>query len=222
MTALVLTVLAVLAASALASGTEAALFAVGYPQVLAAVERRRRGSLALRKLQEDLTRPIMAIVIWNNVANIGGSILVGGMAAEQLGSRWLGAFSALLTFLVILFSEIIPKTLGERHALTVGLWVARPVQLLTRSLMPIIALVELLVRPLAPAKVRSTSEAEIRALTRQGGREGTIEQDESELIQRVFRMNDMTAGMIMTPLAQVDALEHADRVLYVRTTDVEL
>ncbi len=207
MTALVLTVLAVLAASALASGTEAALFAVGYPQVLAAVERRRRGSLALRKLQEDLTRPIMAIVIWNNVANIGGSILVGGMAAEQLGSRWLGAFSALLTFLVILFSEIIPKTLGERHALTVGLWVARPVQLLTRSLMPIIALVELLVRPLAPAKVRSTSEAEIRALTRQGGREGTIEQDESELIQRVFRMNDMTAGMIMTPLAQVDALE---------------
>jgi CBS domain containing-hemolysin-like protein len=207
MLALLLAVLAVLIASALASGTEAALFAVGYPEVLAAVEQRRRGSLTLRRLQQDLTRPIMAIVIWNNVANIGGSILVGSLAARELGSAWLGAFSALLTFMVILFSEIIPKTLGERNALTVALWVARPVTWLSRALLPIIALVELLVRPIAPASVRRTSEAEIRALTRQGGREGVIEQDESELIQRVFRMNDMTAGMIMTPMSQVDALE---------------
>jgi CBS domain containing-hemolysin-like protein len=207
MLALLLSVLAVLIASALASGTEAALFAVSYPQVLAAVDRRRRGALALRRLQRDLTRPIMAIVIWNNVANIGGSILVGSIAAKQLGSAWLGAFSALLTFMVIIFSEIIPKTLGERHALSVGLWVARPVMLLTRALLPVIVLVELLVRPIAPPTDRRTSEDEIRALTRQGGREGVIEEDESELIQRVFRMNDTTAGMIMTPLSQVDTLE---------------
>ncbi len=204
---LLLSILAVLVASALASGTEAALFAVGYPEVLAAVERRRKGALTLRRLEQDLTRPIMAIVIWNNIANIGGSILVGAIAAEQLGSRWLGLFSALLTFLVIIFSEIIPKTLGERHALTVGLWVAKPVSMLTRALLPIIVLVELLVRPIAPPTDRKTSEDEIRALTRQGGREGVIEQDESELIQRVFRMNDTTAGMILTPLGQVDTLE---------------
>jgi len=207
MTTLLIAVLAVLIASALASGTEAALFAVGYPQVLAAVDRRLKGALVLRRLQRDLTRPIMAIVIWNNVANIGGSILVGSLAARELGSAWLGAFSALLTFLVILFSEIIPKTLGERNALAVALWVARPVTWLTRLLLPAIVVAELLIRPLTPASERKTSEDEIRALTRQGGREGVIEADESELIQRVFRMNDTTAGMIMTPLAQVDTLE---------------
>ena len=207
MTSLLFAVLAVLIASALASGTEAALFAVGTPEVLAAVDKRRRGALTLRRLQKDLTRPIMAIVIWNNIANIGGSILVGSLAAKQLGSAWLGAFSALLTFLVILFSEIIPKTLGERNALTVGLWIAQPVTLLTRALFPFIVLVELLVRPIAPPADRRTSEDEIRALTRQGGREGVIEADENELIQRVFRMNDTTAGMILTPMPQVDSLE---------------
>ncbi len=204
---LILTVLAVLIASALASGTEAALFAVSYPEVLAAVDQRRRGALALRRLQQDLTHPIMAIVIWNNLANIGGSILVGALVTRQLGSAWLGAFSALLTLLVIIFSEIVPKALGERNALAIGLWVAQPVQLLTRLMSPLIALLDLIVRPLAPPTVRRTSEDEIRALTRQGRREGVIEQDESEIIQRVFRMNDTTAGMIMTPLAQVDTLE---------------
>ncbi len=207
MTSLLLAVLAVLIASALASGTEAALFAVGTPEVLAAVDKRRRGAKTLRRLQRDLTRPIMAIVIWNNIANIGGSILVGSLAAKQLGSGWLGAFSALLTFLVILFSEIIPKTLGERNALTVGLMIAQPVTLLTKALFPFIVLVELLVRPIAPPADRKTSEDEIRALTRQGGREGVIEADENELIQRVFRMNDTTAGMILTPMPQVDSLE---------------
>ena len=210
MITLLLAVLAVLLASALASGTEAALFAVGTPQVLAAVDRRRRGALTLRRLQRDLTRPIMAIVIWNNIANIGGSIIVGSLAARELGSAWLGAFSALLIFLVILFSEIIPKTLGERNALTVGLWVAMPVEWLTRALLPVIALVELLVRPIAPPADRKTSEDEIRALTRQGRREGVIEADENDLIHRVFRMNDTTAGMILTPMPQVDALV-ADR-----------
>jgi CBS domain containing-hemolysin-like protein len=200
-------VLAVLIASALASGTEAALFAVGTPEVLAAVDQRRPGALALRRLEQDLTRPIMAIVIWNNVANIGGSILVGSLAARELGSTWLGLFSAGLTFLVIIFSEIIPKTVGERNALRIGLWAAQPVTLLTQALLPLIVLVELLVRPLAPPAVRKTSEAEIRALTRQGGREGVIEADESELIQRVFRMNDTTASMILTPMPQVDSLE---------------
>ncbi len=206
MTTLVFAVLFLLLMSALASGSEAALFAVNYAEVVAAEEEKRRGAAALRAVKDELTRPIMAIVIWNNVANIGGSALVGVLAAQTFGSQWVGLFSAVLTLLVIVLAEIFPKTLGEQYSLRICLVVAPWVRLLARILLPLIWLTELLVRPFVAQERQKTSEAEIAALTRLGGRDGAIEKDESEIIQRVFRMNDVNAGMIMTPLSGVDSL----------------
>ena len=65
------------------------------------------------KLLDDLTQPIAAIVIINNLANIVGSIIIGKLAADTFGSQWLGVFSAGLTLAIIVCSEIIPKTFGR-------------------------------------------------------------------------------------------------------------
>jgi CBS domain containing-hemolysin-like protein len=75
-------------------------------------------------------------------------------------------------------------------------------------MLPLIWVIELITRPFAGKDAgQATSEAEIRALTMLGQQTGAIEDDESELIQRVFGLNDVTARDIMTPLAQVDALD---------------
>jgi CBS domain containing-hemolysin-like protein len=106
----------------------------------------------------------------------------------------------LLTLAVIIFAEIIPKSIGERYSDTIALTIARPVAWLTRMLFPLVWLVERMVAPITGSKMGpTTNEAEIALLAQIGQKEGSIERDEAMLIQRAFRLNDATAGALMTP-----------------------
>lgn len=200
MAQLIFTVLAVLTLSALCSGSEAALFSVPLVKARQLAQNKNRSALALMAIRENMSRPIASIVILNNVANIVGSIVVGTLAADVLGSTWLGLFSGILTLLVIIFSEIIPKTLGERFADRIALIVAQPVQLLTWLFTPLVWSIEQLTKPITRGKTSpTTNEAEIKLLAKIGQQEGIIEDDEFEMIQHVFRLNDVTAGDLMSP-----------------------
>lgn len=200
MVTLVVAVLVVLVGSALCSGSEAALFSVSEVRARQRAEAGGRGARALLRIKERMSRPIATIVILNNVFNIVGSITVGAAAVRELGSQWVGVVSGVLTFLVIIAAEIIPKTLGERFAEPVALAVARPVLLLTRLLHPIVRLVEIIVSPITGSGPRlTTDEAEIQLLARIGHEQGVIQSDEARLVQRAFRLNDTTARMVMTP-----------------------
>lgn len=210
---LLIAVLIVLISSALCSGAEAALFSVPLVRVRQLGETRKPAALALLKIRQKMSRPIATIVILNNVANIVGSIVVGGIATQVLGSQWLGVFSGLLTFLVIIFAEIIPKTLGERYAERIGLIVARPVLLLTRIFTPLVWCIEKVTAPITKGgRYPVTNEAEIRLLAHIGSQEGIIDKRESDMIQRVFRLNDLTADDIMTPRVNLTYL-HGDETL---------
>jgi CBS domain containing-hemolysin-like protein len=212
----------VLVSSGLCSGTEAALFSVPIISVRRLAEEKRRGAKPLLQIRGNMSRPIATVVILNNIANIVGSITVGGIAASVLGDAWVGVFSAVLTFLVIVFSEIIPKTLGERYCMPIALAAARPVQILTFLMTPIVWLIEHLTAPITKGQViPTTNEAEIRMLAAIGGQEGIIEQDESEMIQRVFRMNDLTAGDLMTPRVAMTSLSESDTLAEAQEAIIE-
>ena len=205
---LIITVLTVLLASGLCSGSEAALFSVSPIRVRQLAETKSRAAKTLLTIRENMSRPIATIVILNNIANIVGSIVVGGIATSVLGDRWLGLFSGVLTFLVIIFSEIIPKTLGEQYAERIALLVARPVLGLTYVLTPLVWSVEQLTSPITKGAVApTTNEAEIKLLAKIGQQEGIIEAGESEMIQRVFTLNDKTAEEMMTPRVAMTYLE---------------
>ena len=200
MSQLFLAMFLVLLSSALCSGTEAALFSVPLVKARQLAQHNKGAGKALLAIRENMGRPIATIVILNNIANIVGSIAVGGIATNVLGSQWLGLVSGVLTFLVIIFSEIIPKTVGERYAEKISLWVARPVQGITYVLTPLVWLVEKITAPITKGNTGpTTNEGEIRLLARIGQQEGIIEKDESEMIQQVFTMNDVTAADMMTP-----------------------
>jgi CBS domain containing-hemolysin-like protein len=203
-----LTVVIMLIVSALSSGVEAAIFAVPYSRVRGAIDEKRFGASALLSIKDDMRKPIMTIVIFNNIANVAGPILAGTLAALKFGETWVGVFSGCLTFLVIIFAEILPKTVGERNALTVSLIMARPLLLVSKALTPIIWFIEKIVTPfIGNPRQGITSEEEITILTQLGHEAGIIEEDESELIQRVFKLNDITAWDMMTPRSQIDAFD---------------
>ena len=197
---LAIAVLIVIAGSALCSGTETALLSVPTLKARQLAQSKRPAAIALLAIREKINRPIATIVILNNIFNIVGSIVIGSIATKVLGDALLGLFSGILTFLIIVFAEIFPKTMGERYAERVSLWVAIPVRGLTWLLSPLVWVLERITAPLTNSNQRPiTNEAEIKLLATLGYQEGIIEDDEADMIQRVFRLNDLTAEDLMTP-----------------------
>lgn len=205
---LVIIVFVVVIGSALCSGAEAALLSVPLLRVRQRAESGEKRAGALLAIKEQVSRPITTIVVFNNIFNIVGSILVGNQASRVFGSNALGIVSGVLTFLIIVFSEIIPKTIGERYAEPIALRIARPIAAISRLFTPVTWLLERLTSVVArPESLADTDEAEIRFLASIGRKQGVIESDEAEMIQRVFRLNDVTAAQIMTPRVVLTAID---------------
>ncbi|HAC65103.1 MAG TPA: HlyC/CorC family transporter [Cyanothece sp. UBA12306] len=197
---IILVVLIVLTGSALCACAETALFSVPRVKVKQLAQSKKPAAIALQSIRNKMNRPIATIVILNNIFNIVGSIIIGSLAANVLEDAFIGIFSAVLTFLIIVFGEIVPKTIGERYAEKISLIFAIPVQFLTFVFTPIVWLMEKITAPLTKKqKLPTTNEAEIRFLTMIGYKEGVIENDEAQMIQRVFQLNDLTAEDLMTP-----------------------
>lgn len=217
---LALVMLIVIVGSALCSGTETALLSIPILRVRQLAQSEKTAAIALLQVREQINRPIATIVIINNIFNIVGSIFVGQITASVLGDGWLGLVSGILTFLIIIFAEILPKMLGERFAEPISLNIARPIQVLTIALSPLVWFVEIVTAPVTQGRrITTTNEAEIQFLTTLGRQEGIIEEDEAEMIQRVFRLNDVTASDLMTPRVALTYLS-GDRTLADATTDI--
>ena len=199
----------ILLLSFLASSIEAALFSVTPVQIERMIEERKSGAMRLRANKENIQDSIVAVVILNNLANITGSILVGAIASDVFGSLWVGVFSGVLTFGIVLFGEVVPKTIGERHAAEYARHTARFVFLLRLVFKPLIVLINLLLRPfgLTTEANARLDEDEITVLARLSHRHGNILESESQLIRRVFQLDDILAREIMTPRTVVFALK---------------
>ena len=200
MFSLIFIVLIVLVGSAFCSLTETVLLSVPEIKVKQWAQSKKRGAKILLQIKKKMNRPIATIVILNNIFNIVGSVIIGTVTTEVLGNQWLGLFSAVFTFLIIIFAEIIPKTLGQKNADFLSLILAFPVKTLTFFFTPLVWLMEKLTEPLTKGKVLpTTDEMEIKFLTNIGSDEGVIEADEAEMINRVFHLNDLSALDLMTP-----------------------
>ncbi|PZO42894.1 MAG: HlyC/CorC family transporter [Shackletoniella antarctica] len=204
---LAIAILIMLLGSALCSGIETALLSVPLLKARQLAQSKQPAALALYAIRNKINRPVATIVILNNLFNIVGSIAIGSIAARTFGDALLGVFSGVLTFLVIVVGEILPKTLGERYAIPIALLVAIPVRTLTWAFTPIVWLLERITNPFMASGQRPiTNEAEIKLMAAIGHQEGIIEADEAEMILRVFRLNDMKSINIMTPRVAITHL----------------
>ncbi|MFO0077431.1 MAG: CNNM domain-containing protein [Cyanobacteriota bacterium] len=203
---LVLAVIGMLVGSFFSSGVEAALLTVNPVKVheLAARENPVKGARRLEALRLRLGRTLAVLVIANNVFNIFGSLMVGGLAAAVFANHGIGGpalplFSVGLTVLVILLGEILPKAIGSKLALPVALASAPALGVVQRLMLPLVLLLERLLPEITAENEISTDEEEIRLLARLGSQKGQIEADEAAMIAKVFQLNDLTARDLMVP-----------------------
>jgi CBS domain containing-hemolysin-like protein len=209
MTVFIILIIVLITGSALFSGTEAALFAISQGQAEIFVQQEKRGARSLLQVKQNMSHAVSVIVLGNNIVNIVGSIFVGVLAGDILGNKWLGLVSAILTFLIIIFGEIIPKTIGENYAERISLTAAAPVLFLTKVFYPFVWLIEKVTSPFAVERA-FVSEDELKILSDLSHREGNIENDEREMIENVFKLNDLTARDIMTPRTVMIAFQKED------------
>jgi len=210
---LLVTVAALIFFSGLVTMVEAALFSVPLSRVHLLVDQKRKGSRRLLGVKTNLRRIIVTLVILNNASNIGGSVFVGWLAQVVFGSGWMAAFTTAFTLIVIILAELIPKTIGESFAEPIALRSAPVVLFITGILFPFVWVMERVGLPFARReKQEVASEEEIRVLASVGNKEGSIGRHESELIRKVFLLNDVTAREIMTHRLMVSQLPAAIRL----------
>jgi CBS domain containing-hemolysin-like protein len=170
------------------------------------VQHKAWGSTALHFVKNHVTKAVVVIVILTNSINILGPILIGNRAADIGGSTAIGVVTAILTLLTILFSEIIPKSVGAHYAPTIARAAAPVILILIYALYPLVMMFDWISSLFKQGTRRIGTEAQIRSLVSIGRREGHIEKDEGQLIHRAFVLNDKQAADVMTPLKDIESV----------------
>lgn len=200
---LILFVLAFIFASGFFAMIDAAILSVTPAEVEVMIGKKRWGAKELKELLRHTTRAIIVVVILTSITNILGPILVGRKAEQLFGNQAIGVITAVLTFGTIIFSEVIPKSLGAYNAPKISRYAAPFLRALVIILYPVVIALEKLVKMFKSGRRKVGTEEQIRALANLGGGAGHIDSDERELIHRAFVLNDHMARDVMTPAASM-------------------
>lgn len=207
MVLLVVYVLVALVFSFLCSVAEAVLLSVGQGYIAVLEREGRPAGALLRRLKEDVNKPLAAILTLNTIAHTVGAAGAGAQAAVVFGEAWLGVASAVLTLLILVFSEIIPKTLGAHYWQALAPGTAYGLRFLVWILHPFVKLSERLTRSMAHGPgLTGFSREEFAAMADLSRQEGVLADSESRILKNVLAMRDMKVRDAMTPRTVVFAV----------------
>ncbi len=186
--------------SFLCSVLEAVLLSTPHSFISMKVAEGAKGALLLEKLKTKIDRPISAILTLNTIAHTLGAAGVGKQAVAVFGEENFFFISAILTVLILVLSEIIPKTLGARYYRGLALLAAPVIQLITLTCGPLVWLFEKLSHLISPKQAEATmSREEVSAMVSAGTKEGVINSKENIIIQNVIKMEQVNVRAVMTP-----------------------
>lgn len=192
--------------SAFFSSAETALVTVNKMRVRMLLDEGNKKAMVLEKVIENSGKMLSAILIGNNVVNISASSVATVFVQNRFGNIYVSIGTGILTLVVLIFGEIVPKTVATINSEKIALAYARPIYLIMTVLTPVIFLVDkfsmlfmkvLGVRP--NDKEKSFTEEELRTIMDVSQEEGIIESEEFDMINNVFDFGDTSAKDIMIP-----------------------
>ncbi len=151
------------------------------------------------QLKQDPDRPLSAILSLNTIANTFGAAAVGHQATTLSGDFWFGLVSVAMTILILVFSEILPKSIGTSHWKGL-LWLSHIMKILMVALYPIVWLVGKLHNVVSKEDSDTgISRKEVSAMANMGEEEGVLDDSENKVIQNIIKLDDIKAYDVMTP-----------------------
>ncbi len=200
MVLLLVFLLSAMAVSFMCSVLEAVLMSTPISYITMREEEGYKPAVKFKKLKQDSSRPIAAILSLNTIANTIGAAGVGAQATEVFGSQWFGLVSTITTVLILVFSEIIPKTIGTSYWKSLMGLATRVISVLIVIMYPLVILVEGLSKLIRPKSAEAAvSREEVSAMANVAEEEGDLEEDENAIIQNLINMDEVTASDAMTP-----------------------
>ncbi|MBR3407236.1 MAG: DUF21 domain-containing protein [Paludibacteraceae bacterium] len=197
---LLLFLLGAMGISFLCSVLESVLMTTTYSYINLRMEEGYAPATLMKQYKDDPSRPLAAILSLNTIANTIGAAGVGMQATALFGEVWFGVVSAVTTLLILIFAEIIPKTIGTTWWKSLMGFTARTVRALIIILYPFVLLVELITRIFPNNEDDPTvSREEVLAMVNVGEEEGVVDEDENKIFTNLMRLDSIHAYDVMTP-----------------------
>ena len=204
---------AVLGVSFLCSLLESFILSVTHAHISIVSKDRPALGKKLSYFKENINRPLSAILSLNTIANTVGAASIGAITLIEFGSSWVAIMSGVLTLSILIFSEIIPKTIGALYWKRILIPATFAVQVLITMTYPLVVLLELLSKWLAKeGNGDKVSREEVIAMAELGEDEGTIEESESTVIENVLMLDDIPVEEVLTPRSVIFALDKTSSV----------
>ncbi|MBS5886196.1 MAG: hemolysin family protein [Clostridium sp.] len=196
------------------SMSETALMALSKIRIRHMVEEGVKGAKLVEKLAEDPSRLLGAILIGNNIVNIGASALATSVAVKAFGEGAVGVVTIVMTILVLIFGEITPKSIAKQNSESVALKVSKIINIVVKLFRPFIAIFTaisgLFIRLLGgdpKATEPFITEEELKTMVGVSEEEGVLEDVEKEMIFNVFEFADSQVKDVMVQRVDVVAVD---------------
>lgn len=196
------------------SMSETALMALSKIRIRHMVDEGVKGAKLVQKLTEDPNKLLGALLIGNNIVNIGASALATSIAISILGENSVGLVTVLMTVLVLIFGEITPKSIAKQNSEQVSLKVSKIVDIIVKLLKPFIGIFtgisSIFIRLLGgnpKASEPFITEEELRTMVGVSEEEGVLEDVEKEMIFNVFDFADAQVKDVMVQRVDIIAVD---------------
>ena len=205
---LILYFLLALIVSFLCSLIEAVILSISFNHIAIMKKDGLKSAEIIEKQKININRPLAAILTINTISHTVGAAGVGAETLKLFGNEWVAIASAVLTLSILIFSEIIPKTLGAVYAKSLASFTAYTIQVLTVIAIPFVYLSEAFSKLFNKNNAHmAVTREEVIAMAERGEDVGTIKEKESDIIENLLRLNVVTAEAVLTPRSVVFALQ---------------
>ena len=189
-----------LGVSFLCSIWEAAMLSTPVSHIELLVQEGSKAGLIMQGLRQNVEHPIAAILTLNTIAHTVGAAGAGAEANAIFGDEFFGIITAILTLMILVFSEIIPKTLGAVYAKPLTPFTAHSLRALLWVFKPAVLAFELFTRSMRPSEdVPTVTRSELQVMARISAEEGGIQERENRIVANLLQLADVQVESIMTP-----------------------
>lgn len=195
--------------SGIFSSTEIAMFTLSEIKIRHLVDKKVRHAKQLQRLKENTHRLLITILVGNNLVNIGSAAMATALAINLFGNTGVGIATGIMTLLILVFGEIIPKAYATKYAKEISLFMTPLIYFFMNITYPVVWIFE----KITSSVVKDDSdepiitEEEVRGMLKMSEEEGSIKRQEEEMIQNIFKLDDTYAVDIMTPRPDMFAIE---------------
>jgi len=199
-TALIIIAILTIGISFLCSLLESSLLSATLSYLSMKEDEGYKPAIRLKEYKSDTGRPLASILILNTIANTMGSAAIGAIVGKLYGNAAVGIASAIVTILILLFSEIVPKNLGANNWRQLISFTAGAIRILIIITYPLVIVAEWITNLFFPeSNEYVVSREEVSAMIDEGEEDGVFEEDEKRIMHNIIRIDDITAKEIMTP-----------------------